>query len=489
MKLLESDELASVQIELTSRCNLKCQMCPLTSRATLSSHDPGAMSDVVWERVVEAGVMAGAAVVAGFGELLLNRDWLDRLAALDAAGVQMGLSTNGALLSPEKVAALVSLKNLRQINISVDSPDPAIYRAIRGGAVGPVLRGLKWLMAAMDDPTRVTVSSVMMERNVASLVDLPRILAGLGVRVYFLQGLVELNPRVQEEHLFLHDAMGVHLEAIRRACHEAGIELRLSMPQRLELELERPTEARARYHAQTPTDSSWTRQCAVPWEIPFVNKDGLVFPCCNASTTPDAIVGDLRQQCFSEVWRGDALRQFRTALLDGSTTPAVCRGCATAPWGIHPYVAYAAMLLNERSRLTDPRHVKLVVLNTGRATWTRATRLHVGTAAPRDHYSPFFRKSWLSPTRVGTFLEDEVRPGQEATFEFMLARPLASLQTTERFQLVVEGVCWLPGTRFEVATPAAGGRRLAARLVSGARGVVERALVRDLTDGRAKALQ
>ena len=42
--LLVSDSPQSLQIEVTSRCNLKCKMCPLTTGDTLSSAHPGHMT-------------------------------------------------------------------------------------------------------------------------------------------------------------------------------------------------------------------------------------------------------------------------------------------------------------------------------------------------------------------------------------------------------------------------------------------------------------
>ena len=59
----------------------------------------------------------------------------------------------------------------------VDSPDPEIYHRIRGGPLEKALRGIANLMAEIDDPLRVSVSSVLMSESVASLVAFPPVLA------------------------------------------------------------------------------------------------------------------------------------------------------------------------------------------------------------------------------------------------------------------------------------------------------------------------
>lgn len=445
---------------MTSRCNLRCQMCPLTSRATLSSEYIAAMPEAVWERVVEAGRAAGQAIISGYGEPLLDPDWLSRLRALDEAGINIGMTTNGTLVTAERAAALASLKHLFHVNVSIDSPDAVEYRAIRGGELKLALRGLGYLATAAPRPDWLAVSSVLMERNVASLAQLPGILASLGVRVYNPQMLIDLNLEVRDQHLFLHPDMAAGYEAIRQACVAAGVELRPLNAERLLLEVAEAGEAQAAYHIRTPAQEQWTRQCVIPWEFPFVNKDGLVFPCCYASTDATAVVGDLGRQSFADVWQGDDLQRFRLALLDGKTTPPICQGCAAAPWGEHPLSTYSASLLLERSRLTDPDYMELVVENTGRAVWTRDVPLRLGTAAPRDHPSPWQHRDWLNDRRVATFQEDEVAPGQTATFRFRIAQPRDFPMLVERFQLVVEEVCWLPGTRLEVAMPERRGRRL-----------------------------
>ena len=42
----------ALQVEITSSCNLKCRMCPLTLVATLSSVHTEHMQDTTWSEVV-----------------------------------------------------------------------------------------------------------------------------------------------------------------------------------------------------------------------------------------------------------------------------------------------------------------------------------------------------------------------------------------------------------------------------------------------------
>jgi MoaA/NifB/PqqE/SkfB family radical SAM enzyme len=94
-------ELPSIlQIEVTSHCNLRCKMCPLTTHGTLSSIVAGHMAEDTWQRTLAAAKIVGKAMVSGYGEPLTNPRYLSHLRDLDAAGIGISMSTNGVALPP-----------------------------------------------------------------------------------------------------------------------------------------------------------------------------------------------------------------------------------------------------------------------------------------------------------------------------------------------------------------------------------------------------
>lgn len=435
-----------LQIEITSHCNLKCKMCPLTLEAVPSSLRPGHVQEMTWQHVRELARVMGRVNLTGYGEPLANPRFLTYLRELDDLGVKTGFATNGALLTPGFVAELAGLRHLVHVNVSIDSPDPATYHFIRGGDVAKALAGLRILAAALRPPKRVSVSSVVIDRNLESLTAFPRLLASLGVKEFLLQGLIDWNPAWADEHLARSGRLPGPLRQIEDDCKTLGIRLELQPDQRLDLELSDPEEALRRYHGHEPLTPTRTKQCCVPWDLPFINKDGQVFPCCYSDET--ALMGDLREQSFDAIWQGEPFGRFRADLLSGTHAPTVCRRCNAVPTGPHPLNEYAATILLKKSVLRGRMRLKLLVRNTGLRTWTQATRLRIGTAEPRDRESMYFHTSWISPTRVATFREESVAPGEVATFPLVMTPDDAV--KTEEFQLLVEGVCWLPDTCFTV---------------------------------------
>lgn len=430
----------ALQVEITTQCNLRCRMCPLTVDGTLSSLTPGHVREIPWREVVELARETRNVIIAGFGEPLLHPDCMSLLQELDRSSVWMSLATNGTAITEARARQMAELLNLVHINVSIDSPDPATYRAIRGGELERALRGLRNLMAAVSDANRVTVSSVAMASNLSTLSAFPPLLAELGVRRYILQGLAQYSVECESESLADPEVSAAGIEGLRGACSAAGIELICLAGDRFETPF---VGDPARPHS----GARGAKVCTLPWEMPFIDRDGRVFPCCYASTQSRGLLGDLREQRLPEVWQGERYQRFRTDILAEETTPEICRSCAIVPMGEHPMSSFAASLQFEGSCLQGHELV-LLARNTGSRDWTREDCVRIGTANPRDHASPLAVAGWMNANRVTTFSEDLVRVGETATFRFSV-NPTAPCPF-EMFQLVVEGKCWIPNTRFRV---------------------------------------
>jgi|GEM_PF-1630307 len=444
--LLDPELPAFLQVEITSHCNLKCFMCPLTDGLTASSAGLGHMPDPIWAKILPLAQRAGQVFIAGFGEPFAHPRCTDLLRQLDERNVSTCLVTNGTLLTPRLCAELDAIRHLFQINVSVDSLDPETYRSIRRGDLNRVLTGLRNLMAAVAEPSRVSVSCVATTRNLPSLADFPARLEEMGVRTLVIQSLTPYSADIEQEHLCGGESVAQHLAAIESAASKHHVNLDFTLRARLDLEADDPGKATSLYLGAIPADSDLTRQCALPWEAPFIDKDGRVFPCCLASSHTDAQLGDLRQETLEGVWAGERYRAFRASMLRGNRLAEVCRTCSAVPAGRHPFLDYSAEVCPDESVLSAQKRLRLVVRNTGAKRWSREDQVHLGTAGPHDRPSSLHHPEWLSPNRVGTFQETAVAPGEKATFVFRV-RPSAEIQD---FQLVVEGRCWLPSTRVHV---------------------------------------
>ncbi len=163
-------------------------------------------------------------------------------------------------MRPTLVARIAGLTYLYHVYISIDSPDPEIYRTILGGSLKKALLGLQTLIDGLSDRVALTVSSVAM----------PDLLRSIGIRTYHLQGLHDRTSILADDDLRRNSAGLESVREIRRRCAELGIHLESS---------NEGTEVAAPATSEEPRFSAArTRQCLAPWDFPFVDREGRVFP-------------------------------------------------------------------------------------------------------------------------------------------------------------------------------------------------------------------
>jgi len=67
-------------------------------------------------------------------------------------------------------------------------------------------------------------------------------------------------------------------------------------------------------------------RCLQPWEYVFIRANGDIAPCCAVFGSENgAVMGNLLEQDFEEIWRGEPFREFRGTSASG--TNAWCRVC------------------------------------------------------------------------------------------------------------------------------------------------------------------
>jgi len=97
----------------------------------------------------------------------------------------------------------------------------------------------------------------------------------------------------------------------------------------------------------------------------------------------------------------------------------------------------------------DTKTLQIKYKNVGTKTWYNYgdNPVRLGTNDPIDRNSVFYNPSdWIAENRPATMDESEVKPGEIATFTFVIRAPLTVGEYAEHFRPVVEGKTWLEDT-------------------------------------------
>src|SRR3990172_2816989 len=136
------------QIEVTSRCNLKCVMCPVR---VLAARWPA--RDRAWEtyeRAAAAFARAKWVYLQGWGEPLLHRRIFDMIGRAKQAGCRVGFTTNGTRLTRATGARLLDA-GLDLLAVSIAGASAASHEAIRVGSdFAKLLENLRGFLRLRD---------------------------------------------------------------------------------------------------------------------------------------------------------------------------------------------------------------------------------------------------------------------------------------------------------------------------------------------------
>lgn len=302
----------AIQIEVTSRCNLRCVMCPVAVLA-----DRWRPRHLPWElfsRVARAFPHAEFVHLQGWGEPLLHPRLFDMIRVAKHAGSRVGFTTNGTLLGPLAGQRLLDL-DLDLLAVSIAGATPPTHGAIR---VGSDLSGVLTNLGRFLDlrarrgsrHPKVELFFLMTKTNMAELPAVVDLAASLGVDELVATNL-DYVPTPAQDPLKafasdgLRDGFARVLEEARARAKVAGLPFR-----------------------PYPLDPEEVAVCeANPVKILFVSSDGKVSPCVymglagqteiprasddRCFRVPRVWFGDIGGQELLEIWETPAYRAFR----------------------------------------------------------------------------------------------------------------------------------------------------------------------------------
>jgi MoaA/NifB/PqqE/SkfB family radical SAM enzyme len=311
-RLAPARPFEAFQVEVTSRCNLKCVMCPVTVLADQwPSYD---MSWPTFERIASAFERVKWVYLQGWGEPLLHRRLLDMIERAKAAGCRVGFTTNGTRLTRDTGARLLE-RGLDLLAVSIAGATAATHEQIRVGSdFARLIENVRRFIALRNERgsarPKVEIFFLMTPANLGELPAAIELAADLGA-----DELVATN---------LDYVMSTALDALR-AWSETPPEPALRRA------LDDARAAAARTGLAFRPYSLERREMAVcdldPLRILFVCADGSVSPCVYTALTgqsqiprhfdgeqrsiPPVRFGNVNDTPLLEIWNAPDYRAFR----------------------------------------------------------------------------------------------------------------------------------------------------------------------------------
>lgn len=303
---------AVAQVEVTTRCNLKCTMCPRTHFSDDRNVD---FPFEVFESFSASFPKLNHVHLQGWGEPLLHPRIFDMAALVARNQCRVGFTTNGTLLDDRVIGEILRLP-VHHVAVSVAGADDSVHGAIRVGSdldtlLGRVANLVDARNAAGRAEPVVHLSYMMTRQSVAGLPEMVRKAHAMGVDRLVAPNLdCPVTREAEEERIF---GFGEPEKAIEKVLEEARI-------------LANKLKFRLSVYPLKLSDEILVCELN-PLKQFFVNVHGDVAPCPYASLmgkahynryflgetvpTEPLVFGSLATSSPEAAWQSEAYRKFR----------------------------------------------------------------------------------------------------------------------------------------------------------------------------------
>lgn len=286
----------TVSIEPTTSCNLRCPECPSGLRKF--SRPTGALSLGLYKRIIdELSPQLFYLNLYFQGEPYLNPLFFHFVEYAGKRNIYTMTSTNAHFLN-DALAKKTVESGLDKLIISIDGTDQETYEKYRvGGSLEKVMTGLEnllaWKKKLRSGKPYLEMQFIVFGTNEHQVGEIKKLAARSGVDKLSLKTAQVYDHR-QGNALLPSD------EKYSRYKKNGSGKYRIDNP------------------LYDHCFRMW-RGCVITW-------DGLVVPCCFDKDARHQL-GDIKEQTFIEIWKGDRYNDFRNSVFSSRKDIDICRNC------------------------------------------------------------------------------------------------------------------------------------------------------------------
>lgn len=328
MNILKSLKISSIVIESTSRCNLKCEMCPRKSFKQVR----GDIDLSLFKKISKYFYPDISVNLSGWGEPLLHPHLPEMIRIGKKKGVEIGFTTNATLLDTEISEKLIR-SGLDFIDFSVDGATKNTYEQIRQGAkFHDVINNINNFIKIKNNLNLRHICTymtfVMMKKNIHELPLMVKLAKELEVDVLTVKNFdVITNKKDIKQVVFTHKQFNELDDEFIKFRNEIIAET-ISLANSLNVNF-----------GILPVETKKSNKCQLPLTGLFISHAGDVSICCATGypaprmlnkkevlKNSKRIYGNLNTDSLTNILQSKEYIECRTKATQG-VVPVECKGC------------------------------------------------------------------------------------------------------------------------------------------------------------------
>ena len=338
----KTNTLKHVYIEVTFRCNCRCQMCPLYGvqtdggkEITEYSKEKDEMSKEEYKKLFsDLKDLGTESVNLTGGEVFLRKDILDIIKDASDAGLKVSITSNGGLITKDIARKVVEL-GVDSITISLDGPKEVHENIRKAKIYDRIMDVVDWIAEEKMKQGKGSPSvsflctvSGLNQNYLENLVDVAhekKLELAIDPIIFTNEGDWDQTQQefkeefAKKESFVMPSEIGhVDTELLEKELNAVFARAKtLNQPVYMSIQ---GKEERERFFKDS--EYSVARKCFMPWFSCRIDPFGKVYPCSLSMT-----MGNLRENGIKEIINGEKFVQFRTKLKDKSLLPFCTKCC------------------------------------------------------------------------------------------------------------------------------------------------------------------
>ena len=285
----------SMEIEPTTSCNLRCPQCPSGLREF--TRNTGMLDLPLYKKTIDEIHEDLVWLILYFqGEPFLNKQFLEFVKYAASKNIYTATSSNAHYFTDEMAKATVE-SGLDRLIISIDGSTQETYGKYRiGGNVEKVIDGTKkllyWKKKLNKSTPHIIWQFIVFKHNEHQLPEIKRLAKEIGVDELGIKTAQIYDYKTSDDFIPTNEDLARYRKT------DTGYEVKNKL----------------------------LNQCWRMWRGSVITWDGLVVPCCFDKDATHRF-GDVSNQHFKEVWKGERYNSFRQAILKSRKEIDICTNC------------------------------------------------------------------------------------------------------------------------------------------------------------------